>query len=67
MGDIEVLPETICVTCPWHKWKIDLSSGKVLLPLNRDVKAKIYPTQLGEDNSVYIGFDGFSAKCFNLL
>ncbi|XP_067935765.1 uncharacterized protein [Watersipora subatra] len=68
LGDIEALPTTgsVCVTCPWHGWKMDLSSGKVLFPLNRSEMARVYKTMLDADDCIWIGFNKFSAQYFNL-
>ena len=69
MGDIDVVPETstVCVTCPWHKWKIDLSNGHVLSPLHHNNKrAQVYLTRVDENYGIWIGFSKFSADYFNL-
>lgn len=70
LGDIEVVPDTntVCVICPWHKFKIDLANGNVLFPKSRkdDTKAQVFQTRLDDDDSIWIGFDKFSAEYFNL-
>lgn len=69
LGDIEVVPDsgTVCVTCPWHQWKIDLSNGNVLFPKHHNnKKAQVFQTRLDDEGSLWIGFDKFSAEYFNL-
>ena len=40
-GDIEDFGGVRCVTCPWHKYKVDLVTGQGLyLDLDRKVKSK---------------------------
>ncbi|KAF6039530.1 hypothetical protein EB796_002155 [Bugula neritina] len=67
-ADIELLPDvsSICVTCPWHSWKIDLTSGKVLFPPHRTQRAKVFQTMLDDDGQIWIGFDAFNTRYFNL-
>ncbi|XP_054761650.2 Rieske domain-containing protein-like [Lytechinus pictus] len=67
MGDIEVLPDmSICVKCPWHKWRIDLTSGEVKSPKGRtEVSSVTFPTKIDENGTIFIGFQNFSGKYFS--
>ena len=66
LGDIENLGEAnlICVVCPWHKWRLELKSGKLKLPPGRNKQNEIYPTEILEDGTIKIGFAEFSKECF---
>ncbi|XP_076450033.1 uncharacterized protein LOC143286378 [Babylonia areolata] len=67
LGDIEDLPGGgLCVTCPWHKWKIQLKDGNVREPFGRGEKAVVYPVNITTQGDIYIGFDSLSDKFFNL-
>ncbi|XP_066913233.1 uncharacterized protein [Clytia hemisphaerica] len=68
MGDIENIGEAslLCVVCPWHRWKIDLTTGKVKMPSRRQpVRNQIYPTRIDEDGSIHIGFEEIDNQFFD--
>ncbi|KAG1678329.1 Phosphoribosylformylglycinamidine synthase [Nymphon striatum] len=44
-GDIEELPESLCVRCPWHNWKFDLISGELVDGGRRNMKAMTFPVK----------------------
>lgn len=68
MGDIESLGEAkiLCVVCPWHKWRLDLTTGKVKVP-HRDgiVRNTVYPTKVTSDGTILIGFSEIDTSYFN--
>lgn len=59
MGDIESIGEAslLCVVCPWHKWRLDLTTGKVKIP-DRNGKDRniVYPTRVDSNGTISIGF-----------
>ena len=68
MGDIENLGEAklLCVVCPWHRWKIDLGTGKVKMPTRKPpLRNQVYPTKIFHDGSIYVGFSGIDNGLFN--
>jgi len=67
LGDIENLGEAniICVVCPWHKWRIELGSGKLKIPPGRNKRNEIYPTKVLPDGSIQIGFSEISSFYFD--
>ncbi|XP_012554213.1 uncharacterized protein LOC100197559 isoform X1 [Hydra vulgaris] len=68
VGDIETLGEAhiLCVICPWHKWRIELKTGKVKLPRGRDKRNEVYPTRVLKDGSIQVGFSAISDKFFKI-
>jgi len=68
MGDIENLGEAnlLCVVCPWHRWKIDLATGKVKMPARKPpLRNQVYPTRIDGDGSIYVGFSRIDDCLFN--
>ena len=66
VGDIEMLPDrSLCVRCPWHSWRFDLKSGEVKHPEGHSKQAIVYPVEVREDDSLWIGFQSFSDKYFS--
>ena len=65
LGDIEKISEgsILCVVCPWHKWKIELGTGKLKYP-QRKKQVDIYPVRVDQNGDLYIGFDEFSPTYF---
>ena len=66
MGDIEVLPDmSLCVRCPWHSWRFQLETGKVIFPKGRDDIAMVtYPVKVQADGQIWVGFDEFAKEYF---
>ena len=48
LGNLETVGEAqlLCVACPWHKWRIELSTGKLRMPSGRGVCNQVYPNRL---------------------
>ena len=65
LGDIETVGEAniLCIVCPWHRWKIELKTGKLKVPL-RPKQVTIYPVKISDMGHIYIGFDEFSPSYF---
>ena len=65
LGDIETVGEAniLCIVCPWHRWKIELKTGKLKVPL-RPKQITIYPVKISDMGDIYIGFDEFSPSYF---
>lgn len=68
LGEIEDLgEELLCIKCPWHGWKIDPYTGKVISPKGHDLQSSVvYPVKVKEDGQLFIGFDGLDEKYFHL-
>ncbi|KAL8580670.1 hypothetical protein ACOMHN_004712 [Nucella lapillus] len=67
MGDIEELPALgLCLTCPWHRWQMQLKDGTIYKPCNRQEQAVVYPVNVTTGGDIYIGFDALSEKFFDL-
>ena len=67
LGDIENLGEAklLCVVCPWHRWKIDLTTGKVKMPSRQPpLRNQIYPTRVEDDGTIFVGFDEIDDRYF---
>ncbi|KAK3604623.1 hypothetical protein CHS0354_028981 [Potamilus streckersoni] len=69
LGDIEELVDkSLCVRCPWHKWKFDLKSGQVLFPKgHKTEQAELFPVKTTEEGKILIGFEGLNQKFFNTM
>ena len=66
LGDIEELPgNSLCVRCPWHSWRFDLSTGQLKQPKKPGVCSVVYPVIVKEDGKLLIGFDQFDQKYFS--
>ena len=65
LGDIEAIGESniLCVVCPWHRWKIELETGRLKHP-QRKKQINSYPVRVSEDGDLSIGFDEFSSIYF---
>eukprot|EP00112_Aurelia_sp_Birch-Aquarium-sp1_P026253 Seg92.3 transcript_id=Seg92.3/GoldUCD/mRNA.D3Y31 product="Rieske domain-containing protein" protein_id=Seg92.3/GoldUCD/D3Y31 len=65
LGDIETVGEAniLCVVCPWHRWKIELKTGKLKVPL-RPKQVTVYPVKISDMGDICIGFDEFSPSYF---
>ncbi|KAH3888089.1 hypothetical protein DPMN_012114 [Dreissena polymorpha] len=68
LGEIEDLGEgLLCVRCPWHGWKVDLLSGKVLEPTTHQTESTVtYPVKVDSDGKLFIGFEGLNPKYFRV-
>ena len=67
MGDIESIGEAniLCVVCPWHRWKVALTTGKVKMPSrNPPLRNQIYPTRV-DDGVIYVGFGEIDKTFFD--
>ena len=66
LGDIETISgsNVLCIVCPWHKWKIELKSGKLKFP-QRQRQVEIYPVQVTDEGDLLIGFNEFSPAYFD--
>ena len=66
LGDIENVGEAniMCVVCPWHKWRIDITTGKIKIPPGREKQNEIYPTQVLQDGTIKVGFEEFDHDYF---
>ena len=63
LGDIETVGEAniLCVVCPWHKWKVDITNGRLKVPAGRGKRNETYPVRVNlEDGSIAIGFAAFN-------
>ena len=67
LGNLETIGEArlLCVACPWHKWKIELVTGKLRMPAGRGVCNQVYPTQILSDGTIKIGFDEIAQDYFS--
>ncbi|XP_057289373.1 Rieske domain-containing protein-like [Hydractinia symbiolongicarpus] len=67
LGDIEVLGEAsiLCVVCPWHKWRLELTSGRLKMPSGRGIHNNVYPTRVSPDGRIMIGFSEISPELFS--
>ena len=66
MGDIEALPDlSLCIKCPWHKWRFSLENGKVVTPKDRNLQLKVYPTRVDDDGTIRVGFDSLDQRFFS--
>ena len=61
MGEAQLL----VVACPWHKWRIELQSGKLRMPAGRGICNQVYPTQIMNDGTLRIGFDEIAPDYFS--
>lgn len=59
LGDIEMLPDkSLCVRCPWHKWRFDLETGEHCKPYKGRKNVKVYPVKVDQQTKrIYIGFE----------
>ena len=65
LGDIEEIDKSICVKCPWHGWKIDLETGKVVHPVGHGIEATLtFPVKVNDNGDMFVGFDGLNTKYF---
>lgn len=67
MGDIETLGEAkiLCVVCPWHKWRLDLTTGKVKFPQREGkIRNSVYPTKVANDGTISVGFSEIDTSFF---
>jgi len=65
LGDIEELADlTLCIRCPWHSWKYDLQTGKLLLPENRNLQATVYPVKVDTHGRIFVGFKKIAETYF---
>ncbi|MGI8491893.1 MAG: Rieske (2Fe-2S) protein [Acidimicrobiales bacterium] len=45
-----------CVTCPWHGWRYDLSTGEHLTLFGRQPGLRTYPVRV-EGDEVFVGVE----------
>ena len=66
IGDIETISEAniLCIVCPWHRWKIELNTGKLKVP-QRNRETNVYPVKVGNYGELYIGFHEFAPTYFD--
>eukprot|EP00794_Sanderia_malayensis_P018086 gene18086-19893_t len=66
LGDIESigLGGILCIVCPWHKWKIELTTGKLKVP-DRQRDTLVYPVKISDDGCLSIGFKEFAPDYFS--
>ena len=68
LGTVETIGEAqlLCVTCPWHKWRIELTTGKLRVPAGRGICNQVYPTQISEDGVIKVGFNEIAKEYFSM-
>lgn len=67
IGDVEDIPGPgVCIRCPNHGWKFDLTRGDCIVPGNRpDIVATIYPVKVEcPSHRIFIGFKEMDSKIF---
>ena len=65
LGDIEEVDDAICVKCPWHGWKMDLETGRVVHPAGHELQTTFtYPVKVKDNDNLYVGVDGLSENYF---
>ena len=56
---------TPCISCPWHKWQFDLTTGRQLHPQGRERHIQSYPVRVNEETGeISVGFACFDSSCF---
>ena len=67
LGDIEEIDDTVCVKCPWHGWKMDLETGKVVHPAGHDLRSTLtFPVKVKDSGKLFVGVDGLNERYFKI-
>ena len=68
LGEIEEIGKgEVCVRCPWHGWRISLTTGQVLHPTGHaDLTTNVFPVKVDDQGRLYVGFNCLSEKYFQV-
>ena len=65
VGDIESLGNGgLCIRCPWHSWRFRLDNGHVVHPRGQTRHAQVYPVDVKDDGSIWVGFEQLDPSVF---